>query len=154
MAANSDFVTRKELEGHLEKLATKADLEHAFVVLSDNIRAVGASVERVESHVRGLAEALTSTREQLERKIDSLDERLSARITALEDVVRQNSRDIQKNSEDIRKNSEDIRKNSEDIQQLQLEVADLRRQLVRREKLEELDQRITTIEKRVGITPK
>ncbi len=133
MSTGSDFVTRKELEAHLQTLVTKTDLEHAFVVLSDNIRAVGASVERVESHVRGLAEALTSTREQLERKIDSLEARLTARIALLEDVVRQSSKDIQT---------------------LKLELIDMKLQLVRREKLDELDARVAALEERFGVTPK
>jgi hypothetical protein len=74
MSTGSDFVTRKELAAHVAQL-------------SDDIRAVGVSVERVESHVRGLAEALTSTREQLERKIDALEARLSARTSVIEEAV-------------------------------------------------------------------
>jgi predicted nucleic acid-binding Zn-ribbon protein len=145
MTGDSEWATKKDLEAFATKkdlevyaANAKKDLEHAFIVLSDNIRAVGVSVERVESHVRGLAEALTSTREQLERKIDGVEERLSARIAVLEEVVR--------------KNSEDIRRNSEDIQLLQTEVAGMRLQLARREKLDDLDARVTTIEKRLGVS--
>jgi len=136
---DTELATKKDLEA----FATKKDLEDAFTVLSDNIRAVGVMVERVQSDVRLLAEGLTSTREQLERRIDALDTRLSDRMSVLEEVVRQNSAGIRKNSEDIQKNSDDIRL-------LKKEVADMRGQLARLERFDLLDARITTIEKRLA----
>jgi methyl-accepting chemotaxis protein len=156
------------------------NIEENFALVRQDIRSLAVTVERVESHVQMLAEALTMTRESLERKIDEVDARLSARISVLEDVlrtlvidvrqnsedirtlvidvrknsedIRKNSEDIRKNSEDIRKNSEDIRKNSEDIELLRAEVGGMRAQLARREKLDELETRVTTVEARLGIT--
>src|SRR5947209_6480943 len=78
------------------------------------MRSRGFSVERLESFVRGPAEGLTSTREELERKMDEMEARLSSRISILEEVVRQSS---------------------EDIRKLQAEVAAMRSQLARRDDL-------------------
>src|SRR5690242_18406476 len=79
------------------------------------IRAQSVLVEDLQSKIELVLEAVTGSRESLERSMHELEARLSARIDVLERVVRQNSEDIRKNSEDIRKNSADIQKNSEDI---------------------------------------
>jgi len=124
VAASSDFVTRGEFHETID-------------VVRGDIRALGVRFERLESYMRGVAEALTMTREQLERKMDEMEARLTVRISVLEEVVQQNSIDIRKNSEDIRK--------------LQLEVAAMRSDLARREKLQELEVRVTSVEERLGI---
>ena len=131
-------------------------------------------LERIESQMQFVIEAVTGMREDFDVKLTALEQRLSERIRILEDVVRmhseqlqkntaaiqKNSEDIQKNSEDIRKNSEDIRKNSEDIrknseqiqkntediQRLRLEVAGLRHDFERRQEPGE----IQALEKRVS----
>jgi chromosome segregation ATPase len=125
-------------------------------------------LERIESQMQFVVEAVTGLREELVAKIDDLEARLSARISVLEEVVRQNSLDIKKNSEDIKKNSEDIRRNSEDIKKnsedirrnsedirvLREEVAQLRRDFEHRAELARmsaLEERVARVEQKLGI---
>jgi len=99
-------------------------------------------------------EAVTGFERRLDAKIDATEARLSERISVLEEVVRQNSRDILKNSEDIRKNSDDIRKNSADIRALRDEVAGLRHDFDHRQELGRIDvleSRVSAIESRLAI---
>jgi chromosome segregation ATPase len=118
----------------------------------DDVRAIGVVVERIESKLGALTEGLGVLRDELKTDIASLEQRLSARIAVLEEVVRKNSEDIRKNSEAIRQNSEDIRKNSEDIRLLRVEVAELRLRFDQREsRLDELERRISIVEQRLGI---
>ena len=153
----SNAITKEDLRQELERFATKKDLE-AFASKKDlhtaidsvrdelrgEIRGVGAKVEQLESVVRGLAEGLVATREQLERRIDSVDERLSGRIGVVEEVVRQNSTDI-------RRMSALIQVESGDVAELKRDVREMRDQLARREKLDELETRVGEVERRVGI---
>jgi len=78
-----------------------------------------------------------ATKDDLARTETALREGLSARISLLEEVVRENSRDIRKNSEDIRK--------------LEAAVVDLRRRFDRLEHESEFEKRVLEIEKRLGI---
>jgi hypothetical protein len=86
---------------------------------SNDVRAIGGMVERLESSVNALAEGLTSFRSELKTDLRALEIRLTERIELLEDVVR--------------KNSEDIRKNSEDIRLMKIEIAELRLRFDRRD---------------------
>ena len=51
-------------------------------------------LERVEEQQRVVIEAVSSTREALERKIDGVDQKLSSRMDVIEFVVRKNGEDI------------------------------------------------------------
>jgi chromosome segregation ATPase len=127
----------------------------------DAQRARDVVLERIESQLQVVAEAVTSLSAQLDSKLGALEERLSARISVLEAVVRKNSEDIRKNSEDIRKNSDDIRKNSDDIRKnsddiraLHAEVAQLRRDFEHRAELAQmkaLEERVARVEAKLGI---
>jgi chromosome segregation ATPase len=122
--------------------ARKKSVEYAT---KDDFRAIGVMFERIESSVNVLAEGLASFRSELKHDLRAVEERLSNRISILEDVVR-------KNSEDIRKNSEDIRKNSEDIRLVKIEVAELRLRFDQRDtRMDDLESRVAAVEKRLGL---
>lgn len=135
---------------------------------TDTARAHGVLLEQLGSQMNMVLEAVTGFEQRLDARIDATEARLSDRISVLEEVVRQNSRDIQKNSEDIRKNSDDIRKNSDDIQKnskdiqknsddiraLRDEVAGLRHDFDHRQELGRvgaLEARVSAIESRLAI---
>jgi len=99
----------------------------------------GVLLEEMRAQNRATIEAVEASRVALEDKINSLARETGGRLTVLEAAVRQNSRDIKKNSEDIKKNSEDIRKSGEDIRVL----------IERVDSLGPLDQRVSTLERRV-----
>lgn len=110
-------------------------------------RAFTVVLERIESQMATVIEAVTSSWQRLDAKIDGLEARLSERISVLEQVVRQNSLDIQKNSEDIRRNSEDIIA-------LRNEVARLRHDFEHREergRMDALELRVAALEARLGV---
>jgi hypothetical protein len=127
----------------------------------------GVLLEEMRAQNRATIEAVEASRVTLGGKIDSLARETGGRLAVLEAAVRRNSRDITKNSEDIRKNSEDIRKNSEDLRKnsedLRKNSEDLRKQgdvirksgedirvlIERVDSLGPLDQRVSTLERRV-----
>jgi len=92
----------------------------------------GVLLEEIRAQNRATIEAVEASRVALEGKINSLARDTGGRLTVLEAAVRQNSRDIKTNSEDIRKNSEDIRVLIERV-----------------DSLGPLDQRVSTLERRV-----
>ena len=113
----------------------------------DASRARDVVLERIESQMQMVVEAVTGLQQQLVTGLSALESRLSDRISVIEQVVR-------KNSEDIRRNSEDIRKNSEDIRQLREEVAMLRRDFDQREevaRVKALEERVARVEAKLGI---
>jgi chromosome segregation ATPase len=128
---------------------------------SETARAHGVLLEQLGSQMNVVLEAVTGFERRLDAKIDASEARLSDRISVLEEVVRQNSRDIQKNSEAIQKNSADIQKNSEDIRRhsaeirsLRDEVAGLRHDFDHRQELgrvDALEVRVSAIESRLGV---
>lgn len=121
---------------------------------AESIRALGVVLERIESQMIGVIEAVTSSSERLDAKIDGVESRLLQRITTLEEAVRENSVDIQKNSQDIQRNSRDIQKNTEDIVALRNEVALLRHDFDHREergRMDALEARVAALEARVGV---
>ncbi len=106
----------------------------------DALRGRDILLERIESQMQFVIEAVTGMQETFDVKLSALEERLTARIGILEDVVR--------------KNSEDIRKNSEDIRSLRLELAGLRQDFERRQepgRLQALEKRVSRIERKLGI---
>ncbi|MBS2014810.1 MAG: hypothetical protein JST00_18115 [Deltaproteobacteria bacterium] len=119
------------------------------VAAEDASRALGIVLERMESQMRVVVEAVTTSRDSLREEMRALESRLSERIVILESVVRQNS-------SDIRKNSDDIRKNSDDIKTLREEVAGLRQDFDRRPELERmraLEERVARVEAKVASIP-
>jgi hypothetical protein len=117
-------------------------------------RAHDVVLQRIESQMQVVVEAVVGMQQQLDTRLTALESRLSDRISILEQVVRQNSEDIRKNSDEIRKNSDDIRKNSEDIRELREEVALVRRDFERREELARvrtLEERVARMEAKLGI---
>jgi len=72
-------------------------------------------LEDIRAQNRATIEAVLSTRQALEAKMDAQRLELLNRIEALEAAVRINSQEIRKNSQEIRKNSQEIRKNSQEI---------------------------------------
>ena len=110
------------------------------------VRGNGVLIEEMRSQNRATIEAVEASRVVLESKIDSLARETGGRLTVLETAVRQNSRDIKRNSEDINRNSEDIRKNSEGLQK---NSEDIRMLIESVDPLGPLDQRVSTLERRV-----
>ncbi len=97
-------------------------------------------LERIESQMQVVLEAVTGLGGRLEAGLAGLEARLSERIVVLEQVVRQNSADIQRNSADIRS--------------LREEVAQLRRDFDRRAELARvsaLEERVARVEAKLGI---
>lgn len=92
----------------------------------------GVLLEEMRAQNRATIEAVEASRVALEDKINSLARETGGRLTVLEAAVRHNSRDIRKNSEDIRKNGEDIRVLIERV-----------------DSLGPLDQRVSTLERRI-----
>ena len=114
---------------------------------SETARAHGVLLEQLGSQMNVVLEAVTGFERRLDAKIDASEARLSDRISVLEEVVRQNSRDIQKNSEDIRRHSAEIRS-------LRDEVAGLRHDFDHRQELgrvDALEVRVSAIESRLGV---
>jgi hypothetical protein len=125
----------------------KATTAKRLDAVEETLHVHGVMLQQIQSQLQFVAEAVTGLSQKLDTKIDELEARLTARITLLEEVVRQNSRDIRKNSEDIRKNSEDIRVARE-------EIAQLRRDFERRSELarvEALEQRLARVEAKLGL---
>jgi hypothetical protein len=129
-----------------EQPATKGDLRSMGDELRSEIRievrALGVVVERIDSNVQMLAEAMIGMRTELKRDITELDARLSARIDRLEDAVRTNLREIR-----------ELKPLKTEMAELRAEVAALRRDFERRdaERLASLEARVTELEKRAGI---
>jgi DNA repair exonuclease SbcCD ATPase subunit len=104
------------------------------------LRARDIVLERIESQMQVVVEAVTGMRVDIDAKLTALEARLSERIGVLEQVVR--------------KNSEDIRKNSEDLQRVRAEVVELRRDFDRRSELARLgalEDRVARVEAKLGI---
>ncbi|SRR5260221_4876581 len=117
--------------------ATKAQLES----VRDEIREIGVIVERTEAKVSFLAEALVSTRDELKRDIADVRSDLGGQIGILEEVVRENSRDIRQNSTDICALRDEVRelrlrhdRRDGDMQELQRSVSALRRRILEKKK--------------------
>ena len=107
---------------------------------AESARAFGVVLERIESQMTAVVEAVTSATQRLDAKIDALGAHLSERISVLEQVVRQNSLDI--------------RQNSEDILALRNEVALLRHDFDHREergRVDALEARVAALEARLGV---
>jgi polyhydroxyalkanoate synthesis regulator phasin len=103
-------------------------------------RAFGVVLERIESQMAVVLEAVTGSAERLDAKIDGVEARLSERISRLEDVVRQNSTDIGA-----------LRT---DVNALRVEVARLRHDFDHREergRIDALEARVAVLEGRLGV---
>ena len=101
---------------------------------ADATRAQNVLLEQLRSQMDGVLEAVTGSRAHLEAKMETLEKGLSERIRMLEEVVRQNSKDIR-----------DLRD----------EVARLRYDFDHRAELGRvaaLEGRVAALEKRVGVT--
>lgn len=107
---------------------------------ADTARAHGVLLEQLGTQMNMVLEAVNGSAQQLHAKIDSAVAQLSDRISVLEEVVRQNSRDILKNSADIRT--------------LRDEVAALRHDFDHRQELGRvvaLEARVSAIESRLAL---
>jgi hypothetical protein len=116
----------------------------------DAVHKIGVIVEQMPGQFRALDEGRRSEAERLDRRIDALEKTMSEGFKDLGRVVQQSSLDIQRNSEDIRKNSEDIRA-------LRREITSLRHDFDHRSELgrvSDLEGRVATIERRLGIVPR
>lgn len=161
---------RRSYEGMVKKLtppgarnASPAKRPRATISAraEDPERARDVVLERIESQMQMVLEAVASLSEQMRSQLSELETKLSDRITVLEQVVRQNSADIRQNSADIRQNSADIKQNSADIKRnsadiktLREEVAQLRRDFDRRAEIArvtELEGRLARVEAKLGI---
>jgi predicted nucleic acid-binding Zn-ribbon protein len=123
----------------------------------DAVHKIGVLVEQIPGQFRALDEARRSEAERLDRRIDALEKTMADGFQDLGRVVRQNSLDIQKNSDDIRKNSDAIRRNSEEIRALRREITSLRHDFDHRSELgrvTDLEGRVATIERQLGIIPR
>ena len=152
MAEATDFATRADVQALDQKMdvhvraldqqidATKNDVLGALDTMREaleaQIRAEGVRRERMDSKLDAVIELLGTVASKTDLK--ELDERLSERVSRLESVAWESSRDIRKNGEDIRL--------------LRNEVAQLRLSFDRRDlRGDELERRIAEIEKRLRI---
>lgn len=166
--ANADagpYVTRAEfLDTRDMLLASHANLKAS---LEGDLRAIGVVVERIDANVRGLAEALVSTREELITNINDVERRLSERISMLEIVVREHSEQLRQqsallrehsallreHSELLREHSEQLHQQSEEIRSLRVAVEGLRHDFDHRSEKAELaalERRVSALEARVS----
>ena len=127
--AASSFA-RGEYTGALMARGKKKRASPAKVL--EDFRGNGVLIEERRAQNRATIEAVEASRVALEGKIDSLARVTGGRLTVLEAAVRENSRDIKKNGENIRKNGEDIRVLVERV-----------------DALGPIDQRVSTLERRV-----
>jgi len=113
------------------KVDLRTDLQTREGAVDERMRGMGVVLERIDSKVGFLAEALTSKSEELKVEIRAVEVRLSQRISVLEEVVRQNSTDIGL---------------------LRSEVAELRARFEQRDvRHDELEKRVSEVEKRLGV---
>jgi chromosome segregation ATPase len=126
----------------------------------------GVLLEEMRAQIGALAEGMQAGFRRLEARIDESDATHERRFEVLEAVVRQNSADVRHNSADIKdlkaavqQNSVDIRQNSADINDLKAAVqqnsvdirqnsTDIRTLATRVEKVERIEERVTTLEQR------
>ena len=111
-------------------------------------------LEEMREQNHATIEAVFSSEQRTNRRLEEIELKLTRRLDVLEVAVRMNSDEIRKNSEDIKRNSEDIRKNSEDIQRMSQEIREMRGVLERKADhaaLVALEQRVSALEKRVGL---
>ena len=152
------YVTRAEfLDTRDMLLASHANLKAS---LEGDLRAIGVVVERIDANVRGLAEALVSTREELITNINDVERRLSERISMLESVVREHSEQLRQqsallreHSEQLRQQSEQLHQQSEEIRSLRVAVEGLRHDFDHRSEKAELaalERRVSALEARVS----
>jgi len=120
--------------GAMVDYATRQELNEVRDDLKRDIRGVVVIVERLESGMGILAEGLPSVRDGSRADLHAAEDRLTARMNVIEEVVRQSSTDIRENREAIRENAAAIRQSREAIGELRTElgavradVADLRR---------------------------
>ncbi len=156
MASDEAYATKADLEevetsvaeilapcaGTLTVSAATCVLRGEVGALRDDVHILGVRFERLESKVDAVIEGLAGFQTHITREMRELEERLSARIKTLEEVVREHS-------QEIRKNAEETRKSSEDIRALTIAVADLRDRFDRRDDYVALDKRVTALEERL-----
>jgi hypothetical protein len=125
----------------MNDFATKKDLEVGLESVRAEIRAIGVIAVRTEAKVSFLAEALVSTRDELKRDIADVRSELGGQIGILEEVVRENSRDIRQNSADICALRDEVRelrlrhdRRDGDMVELQRSVSALRRRILEKKK--------------------
>ena len=105
----------------------------------DALHRIGVLLEDLRGQQATMLEAMSSMRAEFNRRLDEGLQRVEARLSIVEEVVR--------------KNSEDIRKNSEDIEAMKVELRRLRVEFEAREervKIEALEQRVARIEQRLA----
>lgn len=142
-----DYATKSDVRTELQAVRTELqafrddfrhDLHTEIGLVRDDVRALGIMVERTQSNISAVIEVLSETASKSD--VRNLEERLSRRLSLLEEVAGETSGNVLKNSEDIRL--------------LRNEVAQLRLQFDRRElRVDELERRIAEVEARLGIRP-
>ncbi|HEX4517480.1 MAG TPA: hypothetical protein VH054_28235 [Polyangiaceae bacterium] len=121
---------KNELASKVELRALRSELAATREELKEEIRFLGARFENLESIVKAFGEGLLGLREHVTEEIRTLRKELSSRIAVLEEVVRNNSGDLQ---------------------EVKAGVADLRRRFDRLERENDLEKRVAEVEKRLGI---
>ncbi len=114
----------------------RSELNDVRGELKDEIRSVGMMVERLESKVVAFGEGASSKHEELRRDMHAMEQRLGERISTLESVVRGHSGEIRTLQTDVRSMHE--------------EVGELRRRFDQRDRLDEIEQRVSVLEKRIS----
>lgn len=145
--SNDAPATKGDLAAAVADLATKAELAE----LRQEFRHQGVLFEQLRTNVQVLAEGLVGFREHFTDEIRALRRELSSRIGLLEEVVRQNSGDIQGVKTDLQAVKGDLQSMKGDLQSVKADVADLRRRFDRLERESDLEKRVAEVEKRLGI---
>jgi len=119
-----------------------------------SIRGFGVVLERMESQMSAVLEAVTSSSERLDTRIDALEARLSQRISALEDAVREHSERISCLEREVAGLQEEVAGLQKEVAGLQKEVASLRHDFDHREergRMDALEVRVAALEARLGL---
>jgi predicted phage tail protein len=109
----------------------------------ETARATNVLLESLERQMKAVLEAVNTNGSTLRTEIRELEARLSARITVLEEVVREHSRSLREQSEEIRALRRDLNAFRHDF--------DHREEVPR---LKALEARVAIVEQRLGVVPR
>ena len=127
---------------------------------SADARAMHVLLERLQSDMTVVVEAVTGWRAELKAEIAGSEARLTARITILEEVVRQNSADIRDLRHEVAGLRRDVDALKESVAGLRTDVAGLRTDVdgirhdldhrAELDRIGSLEDRVTALEARVA----
>jgi hypothetical protein len=121
---------------------------------AEAIRGFGVVLERVESQMAAVLEAVARSSDRLDARIDTLEARLSERISALEQVVRAQSERIVALENKVGALANEVAAMANEVAAMANEVARLRHDFDHREergRMDALEVRVAALEARLGV---